>query len=397
MYRSRSGVCDRMGTRWANGWLFCMKALVFLGWSGIARDCGAEGFPHPYENIRVYQLHATLRQPSVQIAENLTLREVVRGVDYAIGSTVWLDRRLDGEQSISLPPGARSISELLQEVCNQSQAELAWFENLLYLAPAGQAPRMEAAYWRLFTQPTTPLWRKTALLRQWSSSREVSELIRGLEGETPLRIANLVELPRDRWGAARVAPASLAAHWTCLLAGFDRTLIPDDADVWRLGPLPSDQEAAAVVWEYPTSVRQVPTGKLQGWRQQWPGSEVNLLPQGGFRITAAVAAHRELIALANELKYRPVPPGRAGGKKASQEPRYSLNLQGTVGDKLPTLTRQLGYELQPWPLPEMVMQRRLAVELKDVTLPELLDALGRVAGLKLELHGQTIRSEVLTP
>jgi hypothetical protein len=397
MYRAKSGGWERAAAGRASRWLLGIEALLFLGLSGIARDGSAEGLPHPYENLRVYQLHATLSQPSVQIAENLSLREVVRGVEYAIGSTVWLDRRLDGEQSISLPPGPRSISALLQEVCQQAHAELAWIENLLYLAPPGQASHIEAAYWRLFTQPATPRWRETAPLRQWSSSREVSELIGGLKGETPLPIAHLIDLPKDRWGAASLASASLAAHWTCLLAGFDRTLIPDDVEGWRLGPLPSDSEAAAVVWEYPASLRQVPTAKLQGWRQQWPGSEVNLLPQGGFRITATVAAHRELIALANALKYRPVPPGRAGGKKASQASRYSLNLQGTVGDKLPPLTQQLGYALKPWPLPDAVMQRRLAVELKDVTLPELLDALGRVAGLKLELQGETIRLEVLTP
>ncbi len=95
------------------------------------------------------------------------------------------------------------------------------------------------------------------------------------------------------------------------------------------------------------------------------------------------------------LKAQTAAPPR---KLNSREEKYSLTLkEWTIGTGLPTLAKQLGLEITPWPLPDEIMERQVALKLKDVTVDEMLQLIGEQAKIGLKRVDNQIRVQLETP
>jgi hypothetical protein len=358
-------------------WSFLMPAFLH-----------GQSLSHPYENPRFHRLYATLRQPSTLIAENLSLREILRAEEVAIQQPIWLDRRVDGEQIIKLESGQRTHLELLTLINSISNTETALLENIIYFSPANYVPRIETSYWNLYTGHENSLWRKTANPIEWKTSIEVGELMSLLEKQQGFPSPTGELIPHDRWTRGGFPSCSHAARWTCVLAGFDKTIDRDTGEKWKFVSMPA---ASNVRFEYSDLTKGYSKGELQIWRTKWPHSVVTPRAAGRFLIEAPVAAHRELVTMALDSKIKAQPNGK---KKLDAQEKYSLTLkEWTIGVGLPTLAKQLGLEITPWPLPADVMNRQVELILKDVTIDEMLQRIGEQSKIKLKRVGNQIQAE----
>jgi hypothetical protein len=356
-------------------WSFVMPALT-LG----------QNSSHPYENPRFQQLYATLRQPSSMIAKHLTLREALNGLEESLQQTVWLDRRIDGEQIINLESGQRTHQQCLSLINSLSNTETAWLENIIYITPSHYASRIETNYWNLYTGNENIVWRKPTNALTWKSSLEAREIHNLAIKEQNIPIRGIDALPHDRWPHGQVTACSRAARWTCLLAGFDKTIKRDTKTSWKID---DSKEPANVGFEYADLTKRYPNGELQVWRGKWPKSVVTPRKAGRFYIEAPVAAHRELVTMSWDSKLKQQAPPRM---PKSEEEKYSLTLsEWTIGVGLPTLAKQLGLEITPWPLPDEIMNRQVELKLKDVTVDEMLKKIGEQAKIGLQRKDNQIQ------
>ncbi len=344
---------------------------------------------HPYENPRFQRLYATLRQPSSLVSKNLSLREVARAVEASLQHKVWLDRRVDGEQILQLESGQRTYQELLTLINSLSNTETTCLENIIYISPAHYIPRIEFSYWNLYTGSENGMWRKTASPLEWKTSIEVSELMSLLEKQQGFPLQERESVPHDRWASGSFPLCSHAARWTCVLAGFDGTIDRDARANWKFSAM---LEVSNVRFEYSDLTKRYSKGKLQNWRTKWPDSIVTPRAAGRFLIEAPVAAHRELATMAWDAKLKTQPPSKT---PVSEQAKYSLTLkEWTIGVGLPELAKQLGLEITPWPLPDNMMNRQIELTLKDATIDEMLQQIGKQANLDLKRVGKKIQVQV---
>ncbi len=339
--------------------------------------------PHPYDNPRFEKLYATLRQPSSQIADNTTLREALQSLEYSIQSTVWLDRRIDGEQVVHLVAGERNHLETIELLNTQTNTETAWLENIIYIAPTGQSSRIETAYWNLFSSRDTPNFRKALPAVEWTTSVEANEVFQRLAKAGSIKFEGLETIPHDRWNRFKWSGSSLACCWSCALAGFDQTITKQPLGAWQVEKI---GDSNSVEFEYHHLAKKFSPVVLKQWRSQWPNVAVKTISEGRIQITAPVAAHRELITMELNRKQ----PEPASKKVGPDKSRYTLTLQGTIGEQLPPLMKQLGLELRPWPLDEAVMKRRIEVTLKDAGIDEMLNAIASKAAVEIKRVGKTV-------
>jgi hypothetical protein len=347
-----------------------------------------QALPHqPYDTDAFRNLYSTLRQPSSQIADNITLREALRSLQNALGTTVWLDRRVDGEQPIHIAAEARSHLKTIELIGEQSNTEIAWLENLLYFAPANQAARIEAAYWKLSTGKQGTSLRKSCPPFESRSTLESREFFEWLSNATNLKLVGLESLPHDRWEPSQLKQLSVAAAWTVALAGFEKSIEWDNKRNWELVSLP---ESENVELEYVGLSKRFKPAILQSWRKAWPSLSEKQLPNGRTRIEAPVSAHRELIT--RDLEFaRTLQDAKSLFLGANS--RFTTTLQGNVGELLPKLAKQLDLELTAWPLDDAKMNRYVSIELKDATLDEMFGAIARESKLNFSRDGQRLRFE----
>jgi hypothetical protein len=333
---------------------------------------------NPYENARFQRAYAAVQQPSIQVAENVSWRLAIASWERASGVSTWLDRRLDGEQLVSLAGESRDHWQALQALCDQTKSESVWIENLIYIAPSGHANKIENGYWQLFSLTESNPWRKTSVDWDMKSSITAEDFFQRLQKDGSTKIRGLDLIPMDRWPARSLPSTSLAALWTCGLAGFEKTLRRNGAGQWEVISLENPEPFPYV---YDGRVRKLPKERVQAWRQQWPQAQITTLRNGSFQVTALAAAHRDLSILM-AATFSP-----KWNFTSSEDKRLELTIEGSCGIQLPALAKQLGMELKPWPIPDAYLNQRISLDVKNVTLDELLDQLGRQTKLQLRVEG----------
>jgi hypothetical protein len=183
-----------------------------------------------------------------------------------------------------------------------------------------------------------------------------------------------------------IPETSLAAQWTCLLSGFDCTLQADSKNQWQIGPMP---EVTDVEFIYGKQLQKIPVKRVQEWRTKWPASKVATLLNRSISITAPVAAHRELMAAANENL---IPQQKA--TQRFDDARFTLAYQGEVGKLLEALTKQLELKILPWPLPPSQITQRIQIDVKEVSIDELLNSISSQINTSVVRDGKTVTFDV---
>lgn len=354
-----------------NSWFFALPAFAF-----------GQPTPHPYENTRFLATHSTLQQLSAHVLENVTLKSALKSLQTTTSVVIWLDRRNDCEQIVQLMPKERTYLECLQEICSQTNTEIAWIENIIYIAPAHQSSRIEAAYWNLITERGDELLRKKGKPLKWDDAKEVRDILQQASTSTLLKISGLDSVEHDMWAPAIVPEASLAAQWTCLLAGFNFTLKPNEQHRFQLIPI---AKILNVSFEYSKELSRISPTRLQEWKQKWSSDSTISSRNQITKIEAPVAAHRELILAMQAPKA--FPRNQAPGFEDS---RYTLDFEGDLEKILTTLSKQLGLTIKPLPLPPEKAKQRIQLHVKEVSIDDLLKRLSEQSKLQFQRKNKVI-------
>jgi len=357
-------------------WIFALPAFLY-----------GQTVLHPYENTRFLKAYATLQQPSAQVNENVSLRNTLQSMESALNIAIWLDRRIDGEQLIQLKPGQRTHLECLQELCSQTNTEIAWLENIIYIAPSHQSSRIETAYWKLMTDRVCEAWRKKGTSIQWNEPREVKSIIEEHAKSLPVKIEGLDSIDHDLWAPATIPESSLAAQSTCLLSGFDRSLESVNRQQFKIVELP---KASEVAFEYSSNqMQKIKPAQLQAWKTAWPAAKIKAIGVKGIAaINAPVAAHRAL-ALAGQADKI----GAFNKPAPFDDSRYTLDYDGELEKLVGTLGKQIGLTIVPWPLDATLAKRMVKIHVKEVSLDELLAAIAKQSDLRIKRTDKSVSIE----
>ena len=368
----------------------------------------AQQLKNPYENMDSFRLFQTSKSPFSQFAKNVSLSSVLENLARSHEIDSWIDRRVDRDQSVSLSSDTNStVQSTLDKLAADCECEIAYLNQIVYFAPKTQGAIAEFAYWNLFmatqtiaTQPITTQidpstkvdssW-KSVDRWQWSNPTQPSELFLDRSKQLSMRIENLDLIEHDLWGPQSLPAADFAAQWSCVLTGFASTLRPVshteqgqlEQRHWFIEPTAKSEN---VSFEY-TPKQMASVGKTQftDWKATWPNTSVKKTPSGSWKIDAPVAAQRDFLRRASALEIDRIGPrlAKPRSKPSVDNSRFSLKLQGTLGAVLEALRAQASIEVIPWPLPVAAKDRRITLDLKEVTLDALLQSIAREANLEI--------------
>lgn len=314
---------------------------------------------------------------------------------------IWLDRRVPSDIEIVIDiPKDQTNKDVLEQVAAFLNAEVAYVDRFVVLAPKQSAAVIEWSYWMLSTDPSHPSLRairKEAF--EWSDGSDTREVWRSLVEQ--YRLAGIVGSVGlvddfDRWRAGRLESTNLAAITTLVLCGFDQRLSwPADGSP-RIEPLLETYAQRSLVenghfvrFSYTSEIPKIGKDNWQAWRSRWPQAIVERVSPSGpgkadaWDIQAPAAAHRQLVeSLAPPAKPKPSNP--ASTKK------YTGRYRGEILKILENLSQQLSLELVAKDLSVNLARQEVDVSFQDATLDDLLARLAQAAGLKISLQGRSL-------
>jgi hypothetical protein len=174
-----------------------------------------------------------LDAPVSLIWENRSLREGLTRLSQTCGVAIFLDRRIDPGQPISLTVREQPLETLAKQVATEARAGVAIIGPVIYIGPPEQASQLVAlAAIRRQDVSKLPDEAKTRLLRtqawQWDELVEPRQLLNELARQANVTVENAEMVPFDLWPAVSLPPLACVDRLTLLLAGFGLTFKIDN-------------------------------------------------------------------------------------------------------------------------------------------------------------------------
>jgi hypothetical protein len=168
----------------------------------------------------------------------LPLADALRRMESLEAVELFLDRRVDPNQRISLAVAHARADEIVARLAGACGLGYAPFGQLFYVGPRQTAERLTAlaAARRREVNKLPPDARKSLLARRriaWPQLAEPRGLVTRLVEDHGWQIKRSERIPHDLWAAGALPPMALADQLTILLAGFDLTyrLVPDQKTI----------------------------------------------------------------------------------------------------------------------------------------------------------------------
>ncbi|NMC21731.1 MAG: hypothetical protein GYA33_15075 [Thermogutta sp.] len=328
------------------------------------------------------------------------------------GVPIFLDRRVDPDQRVTLSLEAPSLRQALESLAEKLALGVSYFEPIVYLGPPAAASRLRTLA-ALRQDELPPQDRRRALRKPaaWPALRTPREILRDLCGEAGLSPENLEDIPHDLWPEVRLPAMPWTDRMTLVLIGFDRTFqidsvrntvvfVPITAEptlTWRL-PLPADVSGDAVL--------------AQRWQEAVPGVRAEIA--GGEVIAEGPLESLERLSELLRGADRTVPngltpaaaapPASPGGPPPSAaettDPFVSRRFlvrqgQGTLGGVIRQLAMQLQMDLQidadALASRGIRLDQKITFSVNNGTVDDLWRAVLEPQGLAFERRGRAIR------
>jgi hypothetical protein len=156
------------------------------------------------------------------------LRDVVRRLEDVFNETVFVDRRVDPNQRVSLDIEAASVADVLEPAAAGSGLAIGRLGRLTYLGPRSAAEYLATLallraqqVQELTGSQSDELKRRRAV--DWPRLTEPRELVVSLVEARGWNVGNAGRIPHDLWAAGELPELALAEQLTVLLIGFDLT------------------------------------------------------------------------------------------------------------------------------------------------------------------------------
>jgi type II secretory pathway component GspD/PulD (secretin) len=280
--------------------------------------------------------------------EGLPLRDAVSRLEETTSVDVFVDRRVDPTQLVTLSAENATVEEILEKLSTAQSLGVSRLDSVLYLGPARTASELNqlAALRRKDVTDLSPQDQRSWSMKSstsWPRLTEPHDLVTRLLQSHELKATGLEQIPHDLWPAGRLPRLTLSDELTLLLAGFDLT--------YRLVPEQSAIEIVPIV---------------------------------------------EPLAAAPQVAATTKPSHPASNSKAQlTKQQFTLRVQEQpVGKILEQLTKQLHLEVK---LDDPALQaagrsldQRVSFEVRNADLDGLLDALLRPAGLSYTRDGDRL-------
>ncbi len=354
---------------------------------------------HPYGNTQYELNFKKLQKKFGQLLSGVTLRTGLARISEGADVPIWLDRNIDGEQTIQVQFDQSTFQQAIDEIIAPKELAIAWVGGTIYICSKNKSQSIEKAYWNTSLANNSKLGAIECPSLQWSEPVEPRMLFAILASENRVALSGIERCEHDLWAPQNLPPMSLAARMTILLAGFNSTLAFNSDDSGEIVDWPTEP-ANNVDYAYKLSMlRQIPKDKKLQWQQTWNAKVTWKNGADASILSGPVEAHRELIT----ATFVPAKSDSIGDRdermanvnerailKGLERQRFTLRLQGRLIDVLPPLAKQLNLKLETVTWSSGLRGAPIDVDVRTVTLDELLEVIAKNGDVQISRIGLKI-------
>ena len=331
-------------------------------------------------------LRQILAQPIEAVSwKGKTLRQSLERVTETQTVCVMLDRRMDPDQEVEFNARLIPLGDMIDQLARQHGGSSCQVGSVVYVGPAQTCHLLPTVNeLRRDEIRKLPLVHQRRLLKstpwKWERLTTPKQLLEQLERDYNVSIAGKENMPHDLWPAMKLPALDFATKLSLVLAGFHVTFkVADDGRTTTITAMPSD---VTLRRDYDAGSRAAELSR--NLSPQFPEAtfSVNgdkLVVEGPWEV------HNEVERFLRGTPVRPAPS--AGGKK-----HYTLTVENKPAGGV---ARAIGQHVGKKVVFDVKVDRRLTKEIsinvKEVSLEQLLTAVLTPANLKFEIKGDTIR------
>jgi hypothetical protein len=326
------------------------------------------------------------------------LRGALARVSKAYGEIVFVDRRVDPRQRVTLHVDSATLGELLESLAASHTLGTSRLGQLRYLGPRAAAEKLRTVAAirgddvAKLPQALQPSLERTQQVG-WPRLTEPRGLITSLMQLRGWRIAQAERIPHDLWPAGTLPPLSGVEQLTVLLIGFDLTFTVNAAtrtlEIVPLGTVTIERR-------YPLASRQ--RGEADLLLQEFP-TDVVRVDGSSVVVVGRVEDHERVRELLSERPSQPRDEPSPSPAKSPSSPTnqvYTLRVQEQqVGVILQQLAERLKWAIEiddaSIRAAGLTLDVRITFAVENSSQDELLEAVLRPAGLDYRKDGATIR------
>ncbi|HMC11548.1 MAG TPA: hypothetical protein VKH44_09670 [Pirellulaceae bacterium] len=314
------------------------------------------------------------------------LRDGLVRLSQAYGVAVFLDRRIDPGQSVTLTVRDAPVEAFLKQLATAVHAEMATIGSVVYLGPPETASQLGTlAAIRRQDVSKLPNEAKARLLRtetwQWEELAQPRQLLSDLARQAAVTVENVDLVPLDLWPAVRLPPLPWVDRMSLLSAGFGLTFeINERGTSVRLVPAPT----TAVLEK-----RYTPIGNAANFATQLR----RVLPEAKIRVEPAqlvVAARQEDHEKIERLLLGQSDPKSKPVKRGGEELYYLKVENQPAGSVVRKMAETLGKEMKCDPLVVEKLKQPVNFNVEKVTLDYLMETTLKPLGLTYRLSEETL-------
>lgn len=301
-----------------------------------------------------------------QLWSEKPLQLVIDDVQAHYRIPIWIDRRIDKEQAVSLtrPDSSSTLSSELSRIAVSCGVQGGLVENIYVLAPANRLARIQRSAVVLHGQLSRSNKARATESKElvWPDITSSGEMLQIISQDWKVEFDNAA-IPHDLWHAGKLPPCSLATQLTLLLAGFDLQAVMDtkansdtSSKTIKLKIVPLSEEVA---WGPDSYQRTLSPAAIAELRSSYPTGTIEQAGKSIVKVRGETNLHLEVLS----------PPKPKRIDKSAKEQLFTLELASLpVEAVLNDLSQKLGFTIV-WSDECTSQHRSRLVELKVKDTP----------------------------
>ncbi len=307
--------------------------------------------------------------------------------------SIWLDRRVDLQQSVELRFTDLPLEQVLDQLAEKHSLGISVLDNLVYIGPKQSAYELAT----LLKQARNSIAKSsTPTKRRWLDEKSTTwlrlsqprDLLTSLLKQSGITFLGSETIPHDLWDSKQLPSLTLVDKTVLILVGFDLTC--------RISPDGSTCEVVPI--ERPVVLKQ--RYRITKNRKRLLAELPKLVPEAQIefkgRSLFVTGRYEDQLKVQQALAGKQTKPSLSTtAPRADAEKVFSLRLKNqAVGGVINQLARQLKLQVE-WDQKSLDKANRsqetlVSCDVKDVSLDELLSGILAPAGMEFRREGTKI-------